>query len=184
MEDLMHWLSQYGLWVVFFGMIVEGTAVIILSGVLCHLGVLPCEKTYIVAVLGAIAGDQMWYFAGKFYAKKILDKFPNIKKRVEKLKDKIRSKGNILAFSSRFIYGGAVVIPLSLAIYDYPYKKFALFDAIGVSIASLLGLTIGYYLSDSYKSLIGSINNIEYLLLAIVIFFIVLNVFKAKSPKK
>jgi len=181
MTDLMHWLSQYGLWVVFFGMIFEGTVVIILSGVLCHLGVLPCEKTYIVAILGAIAGDQMWYFAGKYYAKAILNKFPNIKKKVNDLKDKIADKGHILAFSARFIYSGAVVIPLALGVNDYSYKKFTLFDALGVSIALALGLTLGYFLSNSYKSLIGDVSHIEYLFLAIITVFIALNIYKKRK---
>jgi len=82
MDHLLGLLSTYGLWIVFIGMIVEGTAVIILSGVLCHMGVLPCGSTLFVAILGAMVGDQMWYYIGNNYAQKFLSRFQNIEKQI------------------------------------------------------------------------------------------------------
>jgi len=169
MEQLLTLLSEYGLWIVFFGMIVEGTTVIILSGVLCHMGVLPCEKTIFVAILGAVAGDQMWFYLGKNYADKVLSRFPALQAQVQKLQNKVQSKGNMLAVSSRFIYGGAVVFPLVLAINQYPHRKFTLLDTLGVSLASLAGLALGYFLSDSFKKILGDINHFEHILLFIIV---------------
>jgi len=172
MEHLLNLLSIYGLWIVFIGMIVEGTAVIILSGVLCHMGVLPCGPTLVVAILGAMVGDQMWYYIGHNYAKKFLLKFQNIKKQIKKLQEKVESKADILALTSRFIYSGAIAFPFILGMNNYSHKRFTILDAIGVSFASMIGLSIGYILSGSVKKVLGDINHFEHMLLLIFIIFV------------
>ncbi len=153
-------------------MIVEGTAVIILSGVLCHMGVLPCGSTLLVAILGAAVGDQMWYYIGHNYAQKFLSRFQNIEKQVEKLRKKVQSKADILALSSRFIYSGAIAFPFVLGMHNYSHKRFTLFDTIGVSFASIAGLSIGYFLSSSFKKVLGDINHFEHIILFILIIFV------------
>ncbi len=168
MEHLMTLLSEYGLWIVFFGMIVEGTTVIILSGVLCHMGILPCEKTIVVSILGAMTGDQMWFFIGKNYAYKFLSKFPRVKAKVETLTKEVHAKADWLAISSRFIYGGAVAFPLVLGMHHYKHIRFTGFDFVGTSLACLTGLCIGYLLSHSFQKVLGDISHVEHLILMIV----------------
>ena len=180
-EKLISLLSIYGLWIVFFGMIIEGTAVIILSGVLCHLNILPCEKTLIVAILGAITGDQIWFYIGKNYAHKILSKSYLLKEKVNALKKKVETKAKWLAMSSRFIYGGAIAFPLVLGIQNYSHKKFTLFDIIGTSLASITGLTIGYLLSSSLRKVTGEINQIEHFMLLLIIIIVIISLYNYKK---
>jgi len=172
MDSLLSLLSEYGLWVVFIGMIVEGTAVIILSGVLCHMGVLPCGSTLFVAILGAIVGDQIWFYIGRNYTQKFLSKFQNIEKQIEKLRKKVQSKADILALTSRFIYSGAIAFPFVLGMHTYSHKRFTILDAIGVSFASIAGLSIGYFLSGSVKKLLGDVDHFEYMLLFVLLIFV------------
>jgi len=181
MEQILSLLSQYGLWVVFFGMIVEGTVVIILSGVLCHMGVLPCGETIIVAILGAIIGDQIWFYIGKNYAQKFLPKFPTIDKQIKKLEDKVQSKADILAMTSRVISGGAIAFPLVLAIHNYSHKRFTVLDSIGASLASMIWLSIGYFLSNSFQKILGDINHFEHMLLFVIVIVVGIKVYKLKK---
>ena len=183
MEDILTLLSQYGLWIVFFGMIVEGTAVIILSGVLCHMGVLPCEATIIVAILGAIVGDQIWFYIGRNYAQKFLSNFPTIKKHINKLQEKVQSKADILAVTSRFIYSGAIAFPLVLGIHNYSHKRFTVLDSVGVSLASITGLLLGYFLSNSFKKVLGDISHFEHILLFIVIMMVAIKFYRYNIKK-
>ncbi len=183
MEHMLSLLSQYGLWIVFVGMIVEGTTVIILSGVLCHMGVLPCEQTIIVAILGAAVGDQMWFYIGRNYAQKFLSKFPKIQLQVNKIQTKVHSKADLLAVSSRFIYGGAVVFPIVLGMHQYSHKRFTTLDTVGVSLASIAGLSLGYLLSHSFKKLLGDIGQAEHLILFIIIVIIAVKLYTNKKNK-
>ena len=119
LEELTSLVSQYGLWIVFFGMMTEGTIMILVSGVLCYLGMLSLEETIPVAIFGALMGDQFWYFIGRYYGQNILKRFPLLEQRVKKLEHSVKKRGIWLAFSGRFIYSGAILFPVKLGRADY-----------------------------------------------------------------
>ncbi len=169
LHELIPFVSQYGLWVVFFGMMVEGTTMILVTGILCYLGMLSYEEAIPVAMLGAIIGDQFWYFMGRHYAALWIDKFPRFKEKVEKLKPTVHEKGNWFAFGSRFVYGGAILFPLTLGTYHYAHKKFTLFDTLGVSLWSVGGVGLGYLLGSSAQQFIGKIERVWHLLLLLAV---------------
>ena len=166
-------VREYGLWIVFFGMMIEGTSMIIVAGVLCYLGILSFPLAFIVSVLGAVTGDQLWYFLGKNYAIKLLDYFSSLKPRVEKLEESVRNKGALLSFSGRFIYSGAILFPMTLGFYKYKHKTFTLFDTLGVILWSLLGISLGYVLGTSAELLFGKLEKVwHFVFLLLFIIFI------------
>jgi membrane protein DedA with SNARE-associated domain len=178
MEHLLHeitpMVSQYGLWIVFFGMITEGTTMIIVTGILCYLGMLPFKETLPVAWLGAVAGDQLWYLTGRYAKEKVLSRFPSLGIRMQKYAPTIEKRGRIMALGSRFIYGGAILFPFTLGAYRYPYKTFTLFDMIGAAIWAAAGLGLGYLVGNGTEAFVGKITYVEHLLLLVaVIAFVV-----------
>ena len=171
LSELTPLVNVYGLWIVFFGMMVEGTTMIIATGILCYLGMLSFGSAFLVAILGAIAGDQLWYFLGKNYALKLLDYFPSFKPRVAKLEESVQHKGALLSFSGRFIYGGAILFPMTLGIYKYEHKTFTLLDALGVMLWGFLGISLGYILGTSAEILFGKLEKVWHL--ALIVAFII-----------
>jgi membrane protein DedA with SNARE-associated domain len=161
LEELTSLVSQYGLWIVFIGMMTEGTMMIIVSGVMCYLGMLSVKETIPVAIMGALIGDQFWYCMGRCYGQNILNRFPLLKQRVQKLEYAVKKRGIWLAFSGRFIYSGAILFPVTLGTYKYLYKKFTLFNTLGIIVWSLLGISLGYLLGTGAEQVIGKIRNIE-----------------------
>ena len=174
LEELTSLVSQYGLWIVFFGMMTEGTIMILISGVLCSLGMLSLKETIPVAMFGAIIGDQFWYCLGRCYGQHILNKFPLFKQRIIKLEHSIKKRGIWLAFSGRFIYSGAILFPVTLGTHGYLHKKFTLFNTLGIIVWSLLGISLGYILGTGAEQLFGKIKKIEHFigLLFIIIFLV------------
>lgn len=174
LEELTSLVSQYGLWIVFFGMMTEGTIMIIVSGVLCYLGMLSLVETIPVSIFGALIGDQFWFFIGRHYSQNILNRFPLLKQRIKKLEHSVKKRGIWLAFCGRFIYGGAILFPVTLGTYGYLHKKFTLFNTLGIIVWSVLGISIGYILGTGAEHLFGKIEKIEHFigLLFIIIFLI------------
>ncbi|WP_297486217.1 DedA family protein [Sulfurimonas sp.] len=172
LSELTPLVNVYGLWIVFFGMMVEGTTMIIATGILCYLGMLSFGSAFLVAILGAIAGDQLWYFLGKRYAIKLLDYFPSFKPRVEKLENSVQNKGALLSFSGRFIYSGAILFPMTLGIYKYDHRTFSIFDTLGIMLWSFLGISLGYVLGTSAELIFGKLEKVWHfvLILAFIIF--------------
>lgn len=174
LEELISLVGQYGLWIVFFGMMTEGTMMIIVSGVLCYLGILPLKETVPVAIFGALIGDQFWYCMGRCYGQNILKRFSLLRQRVKKLEPSIKKRGAWLSFSGRFIYSGAIVFPVTLGTYSYLYKKFTLFNTLGIILWSMLGISLGYILGTGAEQVFGKIEKIEHVtgLVFIIVFFV------------
>jgi len=174
LNEIIPFVSHYGLWVVFVGVIVEGTMMIIITGILCYLGMLDIKEAVLVAILGAVTGDQLWYILGKYYSGFILDRFSLLKQKIYSLKPKIEQKGKWFAFGGRFVYSGAILFPLGLGTYNYPHYKFTLFDTIGVTIWSILGISIGYTFGSGAEEFIGKIDKVwHFVLLAVGIYLLV-----------
>ncbi len=169
LQEITPWVTQYGLWIVFFGMMVEGTTMILATGILCYLGMLPLQSAIPVAILGATLGDQLWYALGRRYMQAILDRFPSLGERVGRMGAKVRHKGDILAFSSRFLYSGAILFPLALGYYRYPWRRFTLLDLLGVGLWATTGVLLGYLLGTGVEQLFGEIKKVEHLLLVLVL---------------
>ena len=175
MEELTPLVSQYGLWIVFFGMMTEGTIMIILSGVLCSLGMLSLEKTIPVAIFGALTGDQFWYFIGRYNSQNILNRFPTLEQKIKKLENSVKKRGIWLAFSGRFIYGGSILFPVTLGTYAYLHKKFTLFNTLGIIVWSVSGISLGYILGTGAEHLLGKIEKLEQFIgVVLIIIFLVL----------
>ncbi len=191
MEHMLHeiepFVSQYGLFVVFIGMMVEGTTMILLTGVLCYLGMLTLNLAIPVAILGAVAGDNMWYLFGRYFSNTLFDRFELLKQKAKKLEPIIQKRGRLLAFSGRFVYSGAIVFPFTLGSYRYPYSKFFIFDTIGVSVWAIIGTTLGYTLGLGVERYIGKFEKIWHIVLYIasvaVIVWIVKYLYLKKSKR-
>jgi len=174
LEELTPLVSQYGLWIVFFGMMTEGTIMILVSGVLCYLGMLSLKETIPVAIFGALIGDQFWYFIGRYYSQNILNRFPLLKQRIKKLEHSVNKRGTWLAFSGRFIYTGAILFPVTLGTYGYLYKKFTFFNTLGIIVWSVSGISLGYILGTGAEQVFGKIEKIEHFIgLVFIIIFLV-----------
>jgi len=59
-EELAPLISHYGLIIIFFGMMIEGTTMIIATGVVCYMGMIPITQAIPVAIIGAIVGCNYW----------------------------------------------------------------------------------------------------------------------------
>jgi membrane protein DedA with SNARE-associated domain len=169
LHELIPFINQYGLIVIFFGMMVEGTTMIIATGILCYLGMIDLKYALPTAYIGALIGDQIWYFIGRRYAFIVIDRFRKFKQKIKELEPLVKNRGALLSFSGRFVYGGAIVFPLALGFYKYKYKKFLLFDSLGVALWSFLGIMIGYLLGTSAQTFIGKFERVWHIVVAVLV---------------
>ena len=157
LQQITPLVSEYGLIIIFIGMMVEGTAMILITGFLCYMGLFSLREAWIVALLGAVAGDHVWFYLGYGSGQKILDKFPKLQAKFTQALSLINSKADLVALFARFIYGGAIIFPLTLGIQNYSKKRYLLLDAIGDSIWAIVGLGLGYYFGNGIEILFGKI---------------------------
>jgi len=169
LSEIMPFVASYGLWIVFFGVMLEGTTMILVSGVLCYLGMLSFVEVVPVAIVGAVIGDQFWYFMGRYYAASFLARSALLKEKVEKLAPTVEKKASLLAFGGRFVYSGAIVFPLTLGVYKYDHKHFTLFDTIGVTLWSFTGILLGYILGSSVEEFVGELTKVWHFIVVVAV---------------
>ncbi len=100
-EDL---IRQYGLWAVFFGVMIEGDLTLLLAGVLAHYGLFSFPEAIICGTLGGFTGDTIAYLIGLRSKQQIAKSrfYLRAQPQLERLSARF---GNFSIFLVKYIYG-------------------------------------------------------------------------------
>ncbi len=181
-NDLLPFIASWGLPVVYLGAVLEGETVILIAGILCHRGTLPFEGTITVAALGAFTGDQIWFRIGRRHGRNALSRFPRLARHAERVQPWIAKRADWIALGSRFVYGTRSVSPLLLGTEGYSAWRFALFNGFSAVLWATLGVSIGYLLGAGAQQLVGPIEHIEQLLLAVLAGMLAWHWYRRRKP--
>jgi membrane protein DedA with SNARE-associated domain len=166
-------IERYGLIGIFFGAAVEGDATLILTGVTGALGLLNLPVALAVGVAGAVAGDTLWYAAGRWRSAAIRNSrlYQRAGPTVERLVSRV---GPWQIVISRFLYGTRGATMLYWGIRELSLRRFLFYDLVGCLLwAAILG-TLGYAGSHGAKALLGRVARLELWLVSAVLAFLLL----------
>ena len=127
--------------------IVPSETSVITAGVVASQGDLNIMLVILFAAAGAFAGDNISYFLGSRYGRRINDRFfmsDKARERIGWAQRQIEERGGELIVIARFIPGGRTVVTLSAGTLGYPWRRFVLFDAIAASIWACYAALLGY----------------------------------------
>jgi len=126
--------------------VVPSETAVITAGVVAAAGDLNLALVIPSAAAGAFAGDNTAYLIGRRFGQRVKDRFfsgDKARKRIKWAEDQLSERGGELIAIGRFIPGGRTAVTLSAGTLQFPWPRFALFDAaaaIGWALyASLLG---------------------------------------------
>jgi membrane protein DedA with SNARE-associated domain len=171
----LQFLSQliylYGLYAVFFLVLIEGDITLLLAGVLAHssffgehsfLWVLLC------GTLGGVASDNLAYAAGRAFSNTVRDFrfYRSAQARMERLTNHF---GALSIFVSKYIYG---LRWASCTFYGVARMRYGRFLPLSVAscflwVSILSG--VGYFFSSAVMGLIGDFRHVGKVLLVIVV---------------
>ena len=106
-------LIAFGEALLIIGLFVPSTAVLVGAGILVGTGHLPFWPVFLATAIGAIAGDQVSYWAGKLFGERLktlwpLSRYPQLVARGE---DFVRQHGGKSIAIGRFVPGVKSVVP-------------------------------------------------------------------------
>jgi membrane protein DedA with SNARE-associated domain len=100
-EDL---IREYGLWAVFFGVMIEGDLTLLFAGVLAHQGLFSFSEALITSTLGGFVGDSISYLIG--YSGKEKIKNSNFYRRAKPQLESLCARFGIYSiFLVKYVYG-------------------------------------------------------------------------------
>ncbi len=143
--------------IVFALTFLEGETVIIFAGFAAAQGLVDPLLLLIAAWLGSFSGDQCYFWLGRHFGVKLLDRFPRWRHGVAAALHWLEryDAGFILSF--RFIYGVRNISSFALGLSAVTWDRFLRlnFAAAGLWAASFVA--VGYFLGDAFRAVLGDL---------------------------
>jgi membrane protein DedA with SNARE-associated domain len=174
-NKLLYLLKKYGYVILFIWSILEGEMGLVMGGLLCHSGDLNIAIAIFVAGLGGFAGDQIYFYIGRYNKEYIAKKFPHHSRKFALATLLLRKYGMGIVFIQRYMYGMRTVIPIAIGLTGYSSKKFAIVNLISAWCWAALTIVPVWYFGKEIIDLFHELlANWYYILpIAVVILFFI-----------
>ena len=194
LEFLSQLIEQYGLYAVFFLVMIEGDITLLMAGVLAHSAFFGDSATASFArvlvwgTLGGVASDNLAYLAGRAFGKTVRNFrfYRSSKERMQRLTDRF---GTLSIFLSKYIYGLRWASCTFYGVAHMPYLRFLLLSLASCFVWVLILSGIGFFFSTAVMGLLGDFRRLGKALLVIVIvgilgFYLVKRVWLSKKVEE
>jgi membrane protein DedA with SNARE-associated domain len=174
---MLHLISRYGYLVVFFGVMLEGAGmplpgetVLIAAGALVHRGVLDFGDTLFFGILGAVVGNQIGYWAGRFGGRPFVLRWGRYAfitpERLGHAEAFFVRYGGSAVFVSRFVVGLRVFGALVAGTNRMPWGKFTLYNLLSGTVWTTAAVSLGYFMWASISLVEHWVGRVSLLLLS------------------
>jgi membrane protein DedA with SNARE-associated domain len=167
--DLPGLIDTYGYLAVAIGAFLEGETVLALAGLAAYRGYLDFYTVVVVAMICGFAGDQFYFFLGRYKGARILQRFPHARERAHRFDDLLKRWHAPLIVMIRFMYGFRIVGPVLLGMGRVSSLKFIICNFIGAALWAPLIAGIGYLFGEIVESVLHDVKKIEIWLFASIV---------------
>ncbi|HUJ00094.1 MAG TPA: DedA family protein [Usitatibacter sp.] len=162
-------IGSYGYLAVFVGAFLEGETILALAGLAAFHGYLDLYTVIAIALTAGFAGDQLYFFVGRYNGARILARFPGAQARAHRLDAMLARWHAPLIIAIRFLYGLRIAGPVLLGMGRVPGWKFMLYNFVGAAIWAPLVVGVGYAFGSVVEALIANVEQYEMWLFVAVI---------------
>ena len=134
--------------------VVPSETAVITAGVVAVSGDLSLPVVIAAAAVGAFAGDNLAYGIGRRYGTRAKERFfrgEKAKRRLDWASTKLEERGGELIAVARFIPGGRTAVTLTAGLTRFPWRRFAVFDAIAALIWACYAALLGYFGGQAFE---------------------------------
>jgi len=119
------------------------------AGVFSFMGKMDLTAALAVATVSNFLGDIFLFYLGKYKKKEIQPYFTKHKRKIALATLIMRKYGVLAIFIQKFLYGIKTLVPLSMALAKYDFKKFAFYNIFAsIVFVTTIGLS-AYYSSEA-----------------------------------
>ena len=115
----------------------------------------------VIAVVVPFAGDQFFFFLGRYNGARILARFPAAQDRAHRFDAMLARWHAPLIVAIRFMYGFRILGPILLGMGRVPSWKFMLYNFVGAAIWAPLIAGLGYAFGSVVKAAIENLDQYE-----------------------
>jgi len=143
--------------IVFIWTFLEGETVVLFAGFAAAQGLVDPILLFTAAWLGSFSGDQCYFWLGRRFGARLLDRFPRWRHGVDSALHWLERYDTGFILSFRFIYGVRNFSSFALGVSAVRWNRFLRlnFLAAGVWAASFVG--VGYFLGHAFRAVLGDL---------------------------
>lgn len=147
-EKFVYLLRKYGYIILFAWGMLEGEAGLIMAGLLAHTGDMNLYIAIFVAGLGGFAGDQVYFYIGRFNKDYVYKKFKGQRRKFAFAHLLLKKHGWPIIFMQRYMYGMRTIIPISIGLTRYDARMFAFINLISAWCWAALTIVPVWYFGN------------------------------------
>lgn len=161
-------IEHYGYAAILIGTFFEGETILVIAGFLAHQGYLNLYGVIVAAFIGAMFGDQLYFYIGRWKGRDFIASRPRLNRHSRKV-ERLRHKHQIwLILGFRFVYGMRTVTPFILGASKVNAGLFFMLNAIGALIWAMAIGSAGFYFGKALEATLGRVKEYEMLLIGIL----------------
>ena len=167
---------------VLIGLVVPGDTVVIVAGTAVAS---PLEGVVlgVAVVVGALIGESIGFWLGRFLGPRI--RHSRLGSRIgeanwERSERYLRRRGGPAIFISRFLPVLHSLVPLTVGMSGYPYRRFLAWTVPACVVWATLYISVASLAAGTYRELADQLHYAGYIFVAIILVFLVL-VFVSKK---
>lgn len=187
MESLLHdiipWVLYVGPWVIFLvvaaetafflGLLVPAEATVLLGGFLASRGYFELEHVLLATIGGALVGDQIGYVLGRMYGIRVAVRggpIGRLWRRYEARATRLFRRRSILSVAvARYISFVRTLMPWFAGMSGMAYRRFLLYDLIGIVGWSVASVALGYLAGASWQLVAGAVGTFSGIVIGLIL---------------
>jgi membrane protein DedA with SNARE-associated domain len=163
-------IVTYGYLAVFVGTFLEGETLLLLAGFAAAEGYLNLPWVVVIAFAGAFSGDQFYYWLGRRYGRRLLERMPTrYWRRAMRVAGLLEKAQNSVMLGFRFVYGIRILTPVVISMTSISPRKFMIFNALGAAIWAIVIACGGYLFGAALELFLGNLKRFEYYIFALLL---------------
>ncbi|WP_127819774.1 DedA family protein [Microbacterium sp. CPCC 204701] len=167
---------------VLIGLVVPGDTIVIVAGTAVSS---PLEGVLLglVVVLGALAGESIGFWLGRLIGPRL--QHSRLGRRIgeknwQRSERYLRRRGGPAIFISRFLPVLHSLVPLTVGMSGYPYRRFLAWTIPACVVWSTLYITVAAVAAGTYRQLADQLHYAGYVFVGVIVVFLIL-VFAGKK---
>lgn len=159
MEDTLSSLATWGYVAIAFFSLGGSLVIVAAAGVLSALGKMDLATALAVAMIFNFLGDNLLFYMSRYQRVVVMPYFKSHKRKLALATIMFRRYGSPVMFIKKFIYGLKTLVPLSMGLSKYDFKKFVVINFFASAVfVAVVGLG-GYYMTDTITTLFNVIKD-------------------------
>src|ERR1700746_3930332 len=156
--DLHQLIAEYGAFTylgAFVWTFLEGETIVLFAGFAAAQGLLNPVLLLIAAWLGSFSGDQLYFWIGRHFGLKVMNRFPRWRYGVESALRWLERYNTGFILSFRFIYGVRNLSSFAMGLSAVHWKRFLTLNFLAAGLWATSFICLGYFVGQAFQAVLG-----------------------------